>query len=639
MPLLALVSILGYAFLLFYGLRKHAELILFSCVSGIICLVYFLGLLGFLKEGAFFIFYLGVLLFLVFACLYYREKELFTRFFTPGVSLFLLLSAGYWLFSLDARYFYWDEFSNWGLVTKELLSIHRLYDNTGIVLFPHYPPAAGVWQYFICLNTGFSEGTTFFAQFILLISPLLVLFKNVTYRQWLWILDIFLFSLFLVANLGHGITSLYVDHILSVYFGGIIVAFLTEKLSPEELLLLFPPLFCLPLIKEVGYFLGFSAALFILLYSFLSRGSQEKQGARFSRQTVLPALMIVFVCAAPFFSRLSWDVRLNSLQIDRFKLQTAPMGDFFKNLAGESNHRNSIVKQRFFELFFHQPSSRTEVNRNYNEFSYSIKDKYNRRFGLSACGWFVFSTCLFGLALSITRDKSVRNSIIGTFCFISIVFIIYTGMLLYLYLFILEGERMASFDRYFNIIVLPMVFLAGSTLLPAMQTGSDQPKKAKRKTPQRPPAFTRSRNAVFIGLLVFLYLFETPCFPLLTTLNPRHQIRDALAAPIRKIQSTIASDQRLYVIFMVKESGFARIMLHYDLAPLQSEISPSGVRRLSEKELAEIIANYDYVWCLAVDTDFYTRNGGLFHSRPSEPLPLYKVHHGQGAVSLELVPW
>jgi hypothetical protein len=490
-----------------------------------------------------------------------------------------------------------------------------------VLLVPHYPPAAGLWHYFICVNTIFTEGATFLAQFIMLISPLIVLFKNVKYRQWYWIMGIFFLACFLVTNLGHAIACLYVDHILSAYFGGILFAYLSGRYTHLELLLFFPPLFCLPLIKEVGSFLGIAASLFILFHRLILAIKEHRLSL--SRTHLVSAMTVLLVCSASLISIVSWDLRLSSLEIKRFKTKNVSFSDFSNALFGDPTEKQSLIRKRFFELFLSQQMSKSEISYKYNEFYYSIAHLYKDKMRLSVSGWLLLSTFLFCLSFFMTKEKEIKISIIYTFCFMFIVFIAYTVMLLYLYLFIFKHEKMASYVRYYNIVIMPLVLLSMSFLTPAMKVTNSNGR--------------RTKYYAFLAVLVFLYLFETPYFSPLLNPNPRHKIREVLSRPIHKIHSTIDLNKSMYVIFQVKENGFQRIMIHYDLAPVKSKISPFDIHLRSEKEISKIIRNYDYVWCLTCDSNFFFRYKNVFPTQSSGKYRLFRVNRDKGTVTLKPV--
>ena len=130
---------------------------------------------------------------------------------------------------------------------------------------------------------GYSEGTVYLAQFVLLITPLLVLFEKINLRQWLWIPAILALLALALANFGHGIVSLYTDHILSVWYAGVMLQALnSDKTRLLEIGLLSLPLSVILLIKDAGLPLVVSA-VFLMICLLFYRNFREKKNFALNR--------------------------------------------------------------------------------------------------------------------------------------------------------------------------------------------------------------------------------------------------------------------------------------------------------------------------------------------------------------------
>ena len=89
---------------------------------------------------------------------------------------------------------------------------------------PGYVPGTPIWHYLYSKVYGYSEGKTLYAQFILLLTPTLVLYERA--KGIISIASILIIHLLAIANLGHGIVNLYVDHLLGVWVFGVLTFFL-----------------------------------------------------------------------------------------------------------------------------------------------------------------------------------------------------------------------------------------------------------------------------------------------------------------------------------------------------------------------------------------------------------------------------
>ena len=127
--------------------------------------------------------------------------------FSPPIMLFIFMPVLYWLIHAESRPIFWDEYSHWGIYIREMASTHQLWTIETNAAHPDYPPGNALWQYFFTLIPGYNEGIVYLAQFVLLITPLLVIFENICRKQLLWIPAIMALLALGLSNFGHGITN------------------------------------------------------------------------------------------------------------------------------------------------------------------------------------------------------------------------------------------------------------------------------------------------------------------------------------------------------------------------------------------------------------------------------------------------
>jgi hypothetical protein len=161
LALLALLPVLGVSSLFARLASERVEMALFSAVSSITAIIYLFGLVGLLAPAATVIFWGGAAL-AVASPFLLRGRSIPA---SPGLILFVVLSLIQWALFQDAGFFFWDEFSHWGLAAKELVNINRLFDGTGSVQFSHYPPATAVFHYFVAHNVSRSAVSQEFNEF------------------------------------------------------------------------------------------------------------------------------------------------------------------------------------------------------------------------------------------------------------------------------------------------------------------------------------------------------------------------------------------------------------------------------------------------------------------------------------------
>ncbi|SVE62177.1 uncharacterized protein METZ01_LOCUS515031, partial [marine metagenome] len=169
MPLLMLLPVLGAALILRRQLKLSDSLAILSAVSGILIGVYLGALTGFLQGTVYALTGLGM--FLLLWEFYLNTKDKTLPFSFP-LLLFLVLPVLFWLVHAESKPMLWDEYSHWGIYIREMADTHQLYSTETNASHPDYPPGAPLWQYFFTLLPGYSEGTVYLAQFVLLITPL-----------------------------------------------------------------------------------------------------------------------------------------------------------------------------------------------------------------------------------------------------------------------------------------------------------------------------------------------------------------------------------------------------------------------------------------------------------------------------------
>ena len=274
MSLLMLLPVLGGALFLrrFLAITDSGSILI--TVSGILLLTYLAGLLGILRAGVYFITGLGLFLLVWELRIIYLSRKLFFSF---PFFLFLVLPILYWLVHSESKPMFWDEYSHWGVYIREMASTHAFYTADTNAAHPDYPPGTAVWQYFFTLLPGYDEGTVYLAQFVLLMTPLLVLFEALTLRQWLWVPALLAICVLGLANFGHGIVSLYTDHQLSAWYSGVMLqAALPGRKNLLEMGVLALPLAVILLIKDAGLPMAASAVFLIICLMVLRHYKEHK---------------------------------------------------------------------------------------------------------------------------------------------------------------------------------------------------------------------------------------------------------------------------------------------------------------------------------------------------------------------------
>lgn len=169
------------------------------------------------------------------------------------IIIFTLLIFIFFLYTRDASLHAYDDFSHWGVFTKELL-YSGVFENQAsltsiITTHAHYPRGAAVYHYFMLSLSGYSDGNVLFAHFLLHLAFLAPLVANKKLWQ-TWVL----FSMILcgVVLYTTGIRSIYNDSTIGLMFGAIFVIYILEEDKKKALLLILPITILLSLFREIG---------------------------------------------------------------------------------------------------------------------------------------------------------------------------------------------------------------------------------------------------------------------------------------------------------------------------------------------------------------------------------------------------
>lgn len=205
-------------------------------------------------------------------CLYtgMRYKRL-----PEGMGTALLCWAVFFVLSYYANgqrlYGAWDEFSHWGVAVRAMKQTHSLARGAGTVLtFVDYPPATALFAYYLSfLSPKFSEGATYVAMNLLIVSAMLPMLSDFTCRRPLPLLAATLLGALLPALMMAGAyTEIYVDVLLGVLAGMALALFFARRRTRMDEAGFAALLFILTLTKPSGTGLAV-IVLLVVLYEAL----------------------------------------------------------------------------------------------------------------------------------------------------------------------------------------------------------------------------------------------------------------------------------------------------------------------------------------------------------------------------------
>ena len=573
MPITAHVVILGFAVFFYKQKNFSFSSSLLLSVSIITFITYVFGLIGKLDLAVWAVSILG--LGLGIWNLKQTNNKILELWKNPVFIAFIIYPALYLYKFADAEYFFWDEFSFWGVYVREMLVSDTFWDATTSAGNSRYVPGTPIWHYLYSKVYGYSEGKTLYAQFILLLIPTLVLYERA--KGIISIASILIIHLLAIANLGHGIVNLYVDHLLGVWVFGVLTFFLINFERERELYWIIFPLITLILIKDSGLFLSlgcwFSFFMATLLNEWNKKG-ELKLVIEYKKRFLIHCgiILLIMICV-----QISWEIRLNMIGM--------PAGQSITTVAPkilwkqDTSINKSETINRFFEILFLHQISKSEISYEYNEFNYNIKNKYEEKNRLSYIGYLLlfFTSLIFFYSIG----NRLKNVLTFTYLGFFITSVGYLLIVLGVYLYQFQRSDLPSMIRYVNSVTLPMFLLTFILFFPVLEEFRKEIKKKKLET--------------IIVIIVILSFLERPYIKPLHQKFPRVGLR-ILDERILKIKERINLKESTLIAHNIKDNGFTNTYLKYSFSP--NKINITNLRKLrTENGLTELISN-EYIFFL-----------------------------------------
>ncbi len=553
MAVFSILSILGYAFSLFYYFKKDLELILLAVIASIIAILHLASYFSLLAHVSQLLFYVGLILFFVLIYLFYKKGEL-VPILSPSLFIFVSLPLLYWWFYSDMQFFYWDEFSNWGSMSIETLKTDKLLDHIPLGL-TSYPRGAILFQYYIASRIDQSEGAIYLAHFILLLTPLLSLFKYIHWKNFIWIFVVLSFVFYIVYRQGLGVFSIYLDHIIGVWFASVMIHYINIQSSlvrfhlyhsflNSTTVLLIPVLFVMPLLKDLGFhfaLLSISIILFdqIILKPILFLAQNKKIFPILKQISLSKSIIVVMLVLAPFLSKNLWDLYLEEQQIGKiftqsFSFSIDKVKEAFDPEQAIDKHR--LIINKFYHVFVSGTVFEYYPKQIHQEF-------LNLTFNFSHLDYFLIYSFLYIIGVFFHRSQFFKLRLSFIYLALSAAFILITSGLLLKYLFHFgdyEGTRLASFHRYLNSYMIAFASI-GFGFLSSSLAYSKQTIKQILLNPR-----------LIFALPFVAFLFYTYPVDLRHFYQKREgvhtQQRERIKPQVQKIHQTIPASAKLYVI-------------------------------------------------------------------------------------------
>jgi hypothetical protein len=453
-PFAALLVILGFAFAAHKFLKSTFEISIFLVVSSIICILYVAALYDGLQLVSTLLIYIGLVLFVISVGLWVSQtrRGVSIQFSLIPFLCYIVLIVFLWIRLSTQNFILWDDFSHWGLATKDLYFTDALPTLDGVVRFLDYPPGGSLFNYFLLSipdamgwqsKKTFSEGVGLFAQSIVVISALFPLIGYALREKGVGV-GLIILGIVILALFGFGYTpaTLMIDLAVGAYFGGALVVYITSGRKILSAIYLIPAVMCLVIFKSVGLFLSCLLIFLVVVDQYYQITKSHKVSSRatnYWKGLTISILVLMCLPLVAIDTNVSWKNHVKEVGAQAtFKAQITG-GEIRRAFFGQASDKELKVKENFAKqltplIIEYQPSITLVKLQN---------------------------TALVFLLLSMLSVLVFRQNAPGTRgqngLFLVILFggfIVYGFGLLFLYFFSFseyEAVRLASFDRYLGI--------------------------------------------------------------------------------------------------------------------------------------------------------------------------------------------
>ena len=587
MGILTLLVVLGFGVTVARVGRMSPATALFQATAIIILLLYVGALAGVLWWVALAIHLAGAVMLGLEA---FRVARTGRNASVPvPIGLLLLMAALFWLLHDDQQYFMYDEYSHWGIFLKEMLALDGFWLADTNSMHPRYPPAATLWQYLFSTLGAPTEGKAYLAQFVLLVTPLLVLWNGLMWRQLVWIASIGALCVLVLANYGLGVVSLYVDPVISTWFAGVILADIADPAHGwlRRALRSAAPIAVIALLKDGALGFALAASGTIAMSLFVSTWRESHGFASALRRGFL-SLLLMGGAGVLSVQIWTWNRDVAGFSEEVVSLEGIIQG--IREGASGDTARQTDLAGRFSEVVQTQQLSNDAVTWQFNEFTYGIRSLFAEPFRLTTLAAFILFVVWSAALLVIVTRGSERWvwSIAAIGVLLTAAAYLLVIYLSYPFVFGERGLDLPSYVRYANTVVLPMILFAFAPLVPAF-AGRNQP-------PSRLPD-SRLKPSLFMTGLLVLWVFEFPYLRPLVVGNPKSELRQELE-PIATTLHQALGRQALWIYLpQDSDNGSVGRLMQYLLSPTPATVERSmSYFEGDPATLAEVFQRFSYVW-------------------------------------------
>lgn len=562
------------------------------------------GIIGLLKASVYILLGSTAMLFGLSAWLVFRRKKGFLKtiapFFTPASAAFFLIYIFLLYTHYDRMLHEWDEFTHWGDVVKAMVHIDAFSTSPlSHSAFQNYVPGMAIFQYLfekiaMILPGGIFVDWRLYFSYHLLAAIFLLPFLTV--RRWRYFLPGLLLILFIAVSPsffdadGTYLSSIYVDGFLSLLAGAGFALLFLWKPSKRKTAHILVICALLVLTKDVGMLFAVTLAC-----SFVITEISRKR--RNIREILLSAGFTALAVALP---KILWEIsiRVNGATSMKFR-QGINLGVLFRVITGqETGYAAEVGKASIERLLTGEVGFHGTIG---IKLIYPVLAAI--LIGMLLLAWYFWNQ------QDPEEKKQHRISVWG----IVVTFLLYClGMPLF-YMFLLNSNTLASFDRYMSIALGSLI---GMTFLLFAAWMQERPRRV----------IAGVGAGILIGLMTLNPVLMEKYLNRVSV-GDQYNVQGRYEQFVRAMNE-IADGEEKHVWIICQETGGNDFwVIRYGIRPSNGEVNvgfsisdhtkslyPGDIWTLviPTEEWREKLKDYDYVMIYQAGNSFIEDYGSLF---------------------------
>lgn len=578
----------------------------------IILILYIAGIFNLLLPAIFIAIILELLLGTITIVKCIKEKQ--TKIIKEKLNSFgtlVFTLAFFWLaiVSIEKVLTNWDQFSYWSYAAKEMYVTNRLIINPAIGM--QYPPAPTILQYFFMKVVGsYMQGFEAFSMQIMGISLLLPWLEKENRKKWEKIaIAIIIFCLPTIFPSMIFYESSYPDALLGLLIGYICISFFKEEKDIFTILKILVGLGVLTLIKPIGVFIAIIIVVIAIIYEILIAKKVKKIEFKniFIKNKNIKIILISLLTIILVFA--SWVIYKN--------INTPTEGSMKTTNAKENPISvvfSSILTTVFgtnYETYSEAISNQTLIEKMYEveAISSPIKISIAGVIGILL----ILSICFIKNKL---ENEKRKKAIIIVICII-IGLILYSLILQVAYITMFNQSEMlahAGIDRYLPTYLLGTIYIFLNYILDYLD----------RK---------QSKTLVYV-LLTAVIVSITPLYSIMNVtitagIPNLKENRICYTAKLYsdEIENLTGKGAKTYIICEDDNKKLYQYIIRYQMYPTVVGLNEFTETNMSLEKWTNTLKerNFEYVYVLYSDNEFYEYANSIFKDNKIEDKTLYKI--------------